>query len=150
MQERRAALSAASDLTPGIGALRSVGVLTAGEIVNKTTRFAVAVVLARELALEDYGLVNVGIAIAGILFIACGLGLPETGSRDASVAPGRAPELVDLVLAGRLLVLGVLAAALLAVVALAAPDDLPPVALAVAMAIGLAVSVDWLLRGLER
>lgn len=147
---RRGATGVDADGPPVIGALRSIGALTAGEIVNKAARFAAAVVLARELALADYGLVNVGIAIAGLLFIVSGLGLPETGSRDASLAPARAGELVNRVLAGRLLVLGALAIVLLAVVSLAAPGDLPAVALAVAMATALAVSVEWLLRGLER
>ena len=127
-----------------------VGALTAGEIVNKVARFAAAVVLARELALAEFGLVNVGIAIAGILFIAGGLGLPETGSRDASISPPRAPELVDRVLTGRLLAIGVLGCVLVGAVAIAAPDDLPVVAIAIAMAVALAFSVDWLLRGLER
>lgn len=127
-----------------------MGALTAGEIVNKAARFAAAVVLARELALEDFGLVNVGIAVAGILFIACGLGLPEAGSREASVSPARAAELVDRVLAGRLLALGGFAVVVMAGVAIGAPDDLPIVAIAVAMAAALAVSVEWLLRGLER
>jgi O-antigen/teichoic acid export membrane protein len=136
---------------PGaVGPLRSVGALAAGEIVNKAARFAAGVVLARELSLEDYGLVNVGIAIAGLLFVVSGLGLPETGSRDASVAPGRAAELVDRVLAGRLLVLAALSLVLAAVVALVAPGDLPAVALAIGMAAAAAVSVEWLLRGLER
>lgn len=133
-----------------IGALRSVGLLTAGEIVNKAARFVAAVVLARELTLADYGLVNVGIAIAGILFVASGLGLPETGSRDASISPARASELVDRVLAGRYLVLGALGAVVLAAVAVAAPGNLVAVVLAVAMAGALAGSVEWLLRGLER
>ena len=133
-----------------MGALRSIGALTAGEVVNKLARFAAAVVLARALSLEDYGLVNVGIAIAGILFIACGLGLPETGSRDASVAPDRAPEIAELVLGGRLFVLGALSVGALALVLVAAPDDLLVVVLAVAMAMALALSVEWLLRGLER
>lgn len=140
----------AADSPPVVGAVRSVGALTAGELVNKLARFAAAVVLARELSLEDYGLVNVGIAIAGILFMASGLGLPETGSRDASVAPDRVAEIADRVLGGRLLVLGALAVAALVVVLVVAPDDLVVVALAVAMALALVVSVDWLLRGLER
>lgn len=131
-------------------ALRLVGALAAGEIVNKLARFAAAVVLARALSLEDFGLMNVGIAVAGILFVASGLGLPETGGRDASVAPGRALELVERVLAGRMLVLGLLACVLLAVVTIAARDAMPAAALAVAMAAALAVSVEWLLRGLER
>lgn len=143
-------MSAPLEAPRPIGALRSIGALTAGEIVNKAARFAAAVVLARELALADFGLVNVGISIAGILFVASGLGLPETGSRDASVAPERAPELVDRVLAGRMLVLSALAAVVLVVVAVTTPDDLPAVALAVAMAGALAASVEWLLRGLER
>ena len=133
-----------------MGALRSIGALTAGEVVNKLARFAAAVVLARALSLDDYGLVNVGIAIGGILFVACGLGLPETGSRDVSVAPSRAAEIADRVLGGRLLVLAALSLAALAVALVAAPDDVPVVALGVAMALALASSVEWLLRGLER
>ncbi len=140
----------AAETPPVVGALRSIGTLTAGEVVNKLARFAAAVVLARELALADFGLVNVGIAIAGILFVASGLGLPETGSRDVSVAPGRAAEIVDHTLTGRLLALGTLSAAMLLVTAAAAPGDLNVVVLAVAMALGLSLSVDWMLRGLER
>lgn len=140
----------AAEAPPVVGALRSIGALTAGEVVNKLARFAAAVVLARALSLEDYGLVNVGIAIGGILFVACGLGLPETGSRDASVAPSRAPEIADRVLGGRLLVLAALSLVALAVVLVAAPDDVLVVALGAAMALALALSVEWLLRGLER
>lgn len=135
---------------PDAGVLRSVALLATGEIVNKAARFAAAVVLARALSLEDFGLVNVGIAIAGILFVACGLGLPETGSRDASVAPGRSQEIAERVLTGRLIVLAGSSATLLACVAIFARHDLPAVGLVVAMAAALAISVEWLLRGLER
>lgn len=93
---------------------------------------------------------NVAIAIAGILFVSSGFGLPETGSRDASISPEQGPELVDRVLTGRLLVLGTLGVLVLVVVAIVDADDLPAVAMAVAMAIPMAISVDWLLRGLER
>src|SRR5438128_170800 len=104
--DRRTTLSTSpGDGLAGAGGLRSVGALTAGEIVNKAARFVAAIVLARVLTLEEFGLVNVGIAIAGILFVACGLGLPESGARDASVNPERSNEIVERVLAGRLLAL---------------------------------------------
>lgn len=133
-----------------VGALRSVAALTAGEVVNKGARFAATVVLARSLALDDFGLLNVGIAVAGILFVASGLGLPETGGRDVSVTPSRAGEVVNLVLGGRLVTLGALAIPVLLVVAATASEDLPAICIAIAMALMLATSVEWLLRGLER
>jgi len=126
-----------------------MSLLGAGEIVNKAARFAAAIVLARALSLEEFGVLNVGIAIAGLLFVACGLGLPEVSSRDASVAPQRSQELVERVLTGRLLVLAVLSAVLLAIAATFAAQDLPAVAVAISMAVALALSAEWLLRGLE-
>jgi O-antigen/teichoic acid export membrane protein len=127
-----------------------MGALTAGEIVNKATRFAAAVVLGRELSLAEFGLVNVGIAVSGILVMAAGLGLPEIATRDVSVVPERAQALADRVLGGRMAALALLGAALLMVAAVAAPGDLGILALAIAMALGPIWSVDWLLRGLER
>ena len=130
--------------------MRGVGVLTAGEVVNKLMRFGAAIVLARELTLEDFGLVNVAIAVGGLLFLACGLGLSEVSTRDVSLDPTRGQELADGVLGGRLIALGALSMVTLAIVAVVGPRTLPLVAMAVLMAAALACSLDWLLRGVER
>lgn len=142
--------SAAGSPGAGARALRRVGALTAGEIVNKLARFAAAVVLARELSLADFGLLNVGIAIGGLIFLAAGMGLTEIGTRDVSVAPERAGELADRVVGGRLLAVAVLSGLTVGVVALAEPGSVPLVAIAGLMAAAVASEVDWLLRGQER
>jgi O-antigen/teichoic acid export membrane protein len=124
--------------------------LTTGELVNKVARFAAAIVLARTLSLDDFGAVNVGIAVAGIGLMATSLGLPEVGSRDVAAYPAELEAVAARVLAGRLLALLVLTAIGIGIVAATAPDGLDLAVLVAAMAVGLAVSGDWALRGLGR
>ena len=128
----------------------AVAALLAGELVNKLARFAAAVALARTLSLADFGAVNVAIAAAGIGLVLTNLGLPELGSRDIAAAPDDRIAIAGRVLAGRLLALLAVAVAAIGVVAVVLPDDLPMALLAAAMATGLALSADWILRGMSR
>lgn len=134
----------------GLTTIRAIGALTAGEVVNRTARFGAMLVLARELSLEDFGRFNVAIAVAGLLIMASGLGLPETGAREVSVMPDRAQPLADRVLGGRLIAVALLGSMTLATAAVAAPDELTILALSVVMAMSAGWCMDWLLRGLGR
>lgn len=129
---------------------RSVSALAAGEAINKGTRFVAAVLLARALDLGDFGLVNVGIAISGVLLSLTALGLPEFGAREVAVAPDRARHTAGLVLITRMAALGAASTLLLVATLLLASSEVNVVVLAAIMAVGLSGSADWLLRGREQ
>ncbi len=129
---------------------RNVSVLLAGDLTNKALRLLAAVVLARTLSLEQFGLFNVGIAIAGVAVTATTLGLPDLGARDAAIEPERASWIAGRVVTARVLALGALAT-LTALPAIALwPDDSGFVLAIAAMALCMSTSADWLARGLER
>jgi O-antigen/teichoic acid export membrane protein len=127
-----------------------VGQLLSGELVNKVLRFAAFVVLARALSASDFGLVNVAIAISGTALVASSLGLPDLAARDAAVAPERAGWLAGHVAVTRSLALGALSAVGILLATEAWPGHTPLLVTAAAMAAFMAVSSDWLARGLER
>ena len=124
--------------------------LLGGEAVNKAARFAASVALARSLTLQEFGLVNVAIALSGILAIVASLGLSDYGARIAATDPGRLPRLVTPVLAARLGTLLVLATVCVGATLLMSPNSVGLVALAAAMSLGVVASLDWLLRGGSR
>ena len=131
------------------GPLRSVFALLSGEAINKLARFAAAVVLARSLTLAEFGVVNVAIAAAGFSLMVTNLGLPDVGARDVAVSPKRSAEVAGRVLSGRVLALSALCVVLGGALLVAAVA-VEAVLLTAAMALGLTLSGDWLLRGLER
>lgn len=141
-------------MTPSGGSLRqagkSISKLAAGEAVNKITRFVAAVILARTLSLSDFGIVNVGIAIAGILLTLTALGMPEYGARQVAVAPRDARRVAGVVLSVRVGALAGIAFVMIGATAIALSDQLVLITLSVAMAVGLSTSGDWLLRGREQ
>ena len=132
------------------GPLASILALTGGEVVNKAARFLAAIVLARTLTLAEFGAVNVGIAAAGLVLMATTLGLPDIGAADVAVDRARARGIAGRVLAGRLVALAALGIPVAIVLLLAHAAETNLVLVAAAMAVGLALSADWLLRGLER
>ena len=129
---------------------RSISRLAAGEAVNKLARFAAAVILARTLSLSDFGVVNVGIAIAGILLTLTALGMPEYGARQVAVQPREAERIAGTVLSVRVGALSVIAVLMVGGAAILLPEQLMLISLSVAMALGLSTSADWLLRGREQ
>lgn len=139
---------------PSQGSLRRVGKsiakLTAGETINKLTRFAATVLLARTLSVGDFGLVNVGIAISGLLLMLTALGLPEYGAREVAVSPRSVRRVAGLVLFARVGTLAVVSALILLATAAFFPSQLALMVLAATMALGLSTSADWLLRGREQ
>jgi O-antigen/teichoic acid export membrane protein len=128
----------------------NVGRLLSGELVNKVLRFAALVVLARTLSASDFGLVNVGIAISGTVLVASSLGLPDLGARDAAVAPEHAAWLAGHVAVARIIVLGAFSAIGILLATVVWPGHTSLLLMASLMAIFMAVSGDWLARGLER
>lgn len=124
--------------------------LIGGQLAAKLARFVAAVILARELSLSSYGLVNVGIAVSGITVMAATLGLNELGVRDVAVEPRRSQWIAGRVLTARLL--GVLTITLgLALAAVVGnPSILPVLVVVTLMSISTASSGEWLLRGMER
>jgi O-antigen/teichoic acid export membrane protein len=128
----------------------NVGQLLGGELVNKLLRFGALVVLARALSPSEFGLVNVGIAISGIALIAGSLGLPDLGAREAAAAPGRAAWLAGHVAVVRLLVLAAFSVTGILLADVIWPGHSPLLVMAALMAMFMAVSSDWLARGLER
>ncbi|MBJ7470583.1 MAG: flippase [Solirubrobacteraceae bacterium] len=132
------------------GVRRSVALLAAGEAVNKAARFAAAVVLARSLSLDQFGLLNVGLAIGGIVVVLVRLGLPDLGTREVAASPARAAEYAGRIVTPQVLALLTLVAGAVAVVAVVDPAWTAFAAIAGLSMLGLAASADWLLRGQER
>lgn len=128
----------------------SVSTLAAGDIVNKAARFAAIIVLTRALPLDQYGLLNLGVALGGIAVVIMRLGLPDLGAREAAVAHDRREELAARIITPQ--AVGFVALTLLAcaVVLAVEPRWAPFVLVSAASTLGLALSADWLLRGMER
>lgn len=129
---------------------RYVAQLLGGEVINRILRFGATVTLARSLSASDFGLVNVGIACAGIGVILCSLGLPDLGAREVAIAPSRVGWVIGRVLAARLVALAGLSLVVLGVTALVRPAYVPVLAVVAAMAMMSIVAGDWAARGLER
>lgn len=128
----------------------NIGQLLVGELFNKVLRFAAFVVLARSLSASDFGLVNVGIAISGTVLVASSVGLPDLGARDAAVAPGHAGWLAGRVAVARLIVVGGFSVIGITLASVVWPGHTSLLIMAALMAIFMAISSDWLARGLER
>jgi O-antigen/teichoic acid export membrane protein len=124
--------------------------LISGQLAAKLARFIAAIVLARELSLSAYGLVNVGIAISGITVMVATLGLNELGVRDVAVEPQRIQWIAGRVLAARLLGVLAITAVLVFSAVVGDPTVLPVLAAVTLMSLFTASSNEWLLRGMER
>jgi O-antigen/teichoic acid export membrane protein len=124
--------------------------LIGGQLAAKLARFVAAVILARELTLSAYGLVNVGIAISGITVMAATLGLNELGVRDVAVEPQRSQWIAGVVLTARLLGVLAITVGLAIAAAVGDPSILPVLFMVTLMSLSTASSGEWLLRGKER
>jgi O-antigen/teichoic acid export membrane protein len=124
--------------------------LISGQLAAKLARFIAAIVLARELSLSSYGLVNVGIAVSGITVMVATLGLNELGVRDVAVEPQRAQWIAGRVLAARLLGVVTITVVLALAAVVGNPSVLPVLAVVTVMSLFTASSSEWLLRGMER
>ncbi|MGH2957572.1 MAG: oligosaccharide flippase family protein [Solirubrobacterales bacterium] len=132
---------------------RHVATLVSRDVVNRLARFGATVLLARALTLEDFGIVNTGIAIAGIAVTGTSLGLNELGARDVAVRPFAVSvrgRIASMVLTLRLAAMATVVCIALLAVAATSPTSLESAALIAAIALTMAASADWLLRGLER
>ena len=129
---------------------RNFMVYTIAELANKLVRFVAAVILARELSISAYGLVNVGVAISGVTVMVTTVGLSELGARDVAVARERAAWFAGRLLTLRLI--GVLTVGvLLGIAAIAGKPSLLPLVVVVSlMSVAMSSSSEWLLRGTER
>lgn len=128
----------------------SLATLAIGDVVNKAARFAAIVVLTHALPLEQYGLLNLGVALGGIAAVVMRLGLPDIGSRDVALAPGRRDELAARIVTPQATGLIVLTLLACLIVLFVDAHWAPFVLLSGASTLGLAVSGGWLLRGMER
>lgn len=129
---------------------RSFVTLLTGEVVNKAARFAATVALARTLELDEFGIVNVGIAIAGITLVATSLGLPDLATRDVAVAHPRLAQIARVVISARVAAVVLLGGTLVGLLALAGVLPVDVAIVAWLMSLSFALSADWALRGLER
>jgi O-antigen/teichoic acid export membrane protein len=130
-------------------AFRSMRTLAAFEALNKAARFGAAVLLARFLSLHDYGLVNVGIAMSGILVVLTGLGLPEVGAREVAVDHSVTDRTANRVLVGRGAGVMATTGAIVLGALVIHPGAISIVASAGVIALATSLSADWALRGRE-
>lgn len=127
-----------------------VGRLVAGDAVSKLSRFLALALLARSLTAADFGKLNLGIALAGLLFTMTSLGLSEAGARHVARAPADAGWYAGRVIVARSVALFLVALALFAAAVFLAPTVLLLVVGACLMAQMMILGADWLARGLER
>ena len=124
--------------------------LLVGELGNRALRFIALLVMARYLSVTDFGIVNVAIAVSGILLVVTSLGLPDQGSREVAATPGKAGWLLGRISTIRVLTLTLVGAAGCVIMLIVSDGGLDIALLIVAMALMMALSADWLSRGLER
>ena len=129
---------------------KSVGTLLAGDVVNRALRLLATIVLARTLTLDDFGLLNVAIAVSGVAVTSTTLGLPELGARDAAIHPEKASWLAGRVLTARVTAVSIALLVAIALVVAVAPTRTGLALPAAAMALLMASSLEWLARGMER
>ena len=124
--------------------------LLLGDLASKLLRFLAAIALARTLTLEGFGLVNAAIAVSGVAAVLTTVGLTDIGARDVAVAPRTIQAVASRVVTVRLYTILVTLAGSAAVALVIDPEYLDLVLAGGAMAVGMAVSGEWALRGLER
>ena len=139
-----------SDSAESSTVLRSFGALVVGDLVAKSLRLVATILLARALPLDEFGLLNVAIALSGIVVTTTTLGLPDVGARDAAVTPQSSAWLAGRIVAARCLATGAVVGLALAAIAMAAPSRLELAGAAVCMALAMSASPEWLARGRER
>lgn len=139
--------------TRAVGSVAGLGAsfawMLGGDLANKAIRFAGAIVLARLLSVEDYGVVNVVIAVVGLVVVVSSFGLPDLGAQKVALDVGRTQTLVPTVISIRLLASGAICVLGLGCVAVADIATLPLAACAACMAIAMSLYGDWALRGNE-
>ena len=139
-----------SDSAESSTILRSFGALVVGDLVAKSLRLVATILLARALPLDEFGLLNVAIALSGIVVTTTTLGLPDVGARDAAVNPQSSAWLAGRIVTARCLATGAVVGLALAAIAIAAPSRLELAGAAACMALAMSASPDWLARGRER
>lgn len=124
--------------------------LVSGDVLNRVFRFGSTIALARGLTLEEFGVFNTTLAIAGIVAVLSTVGLTDLGTREVAVSPDQSTSIAGQVLAIRLTAL--LGTALITTLALIAVGQMHFGLLAsgLAMALAMTLSADWILRGLEK
>ena len=121
-----------------------------GDLAAKLLRFLAAIALARALTLEGFGLVNAAIAVSGVATVLATVGLTDIGVRDVALAPHTIKAVASRVVTIRLCTIAVALTGSVAVALVIDPEYLGLVFGGGAMAVGMSVSGEWALRGLER
>ena len=124
--------------------------LLVGDLAAKLLRFLAAIALARALTLEGFGLVNAAIAVSGVATVLATVGLTDIGVRDVALAPHTIKAVASRVVTIRLCTIAVALTGSVAVALVIDPEYLGLVFGGGAMAVGMSVSGEWALRGLER
>jgi O-antigen/teichoic acid export membrane protein len=132
----------------GRSALGNFFFLAGGEGANKIARFGAAVLFAHALSPAAFGDLNVAIALSGVLLMTVNFGLSDLGARDVAYEPEHANVVAGRVLGLRLAALVVVGAPALALMLGIWSGRAGLALLAYAMAAVMAVSADWISRGL--
>lgn len=124
--------------------------LLSGELANKAFRFLSAGILARALSPNDFGVFNIGVACAGVMFTVTSLGLSEVATRDLATDASQTSWLAGRVLAARTTAVALLAGLAVVITALLWRDRIGVVVAVAAMCIAMVTTGEWLARGLEQ
>ncbi len=133
--------------------LRNAGFLTAGAMVQRVIGFATAIVLARSLGTEQFGVLGIATAFTGFLRIAVRSGIGPTAIREIARNPDTIRRLVRRILGLRLVISTVTLVVVLAALDRIAPHlGVPPLILGLysTTLIPEALRLGWVFRGLER
>ena len=132
--------------------LKNVAAVGAADAGARLIGFATTAYLGRVLGSEGFGLLGMGLAIAGYLFLIASPGIHITGTRDIAAKRGEPGDLVSTVISFRLLLAPVLVIATAVVVLLSRSDWTTATTLIVSAAaiVPMAFSFDWFFQGSEK
>lgn len=134
-----------------LGMVRDFLALSGGEVLSRIAGFAAFAYLARVLAPEAYGAVELAVSLSLLFGFVVDFGIGAIGTREIARDPARATALAAEIPAARLLVSAFAIPAMgLTAIALGQPAD--TVALVWLFAVGLLAAPwrqQWLLQGLE-
>lgn len=132
-------------------AVRNFLILVLGDVGSKLLGFAAVAYIARVLGPDDFGLVNIGIAVLGYMVLFTSPGVHIYGTRAVAAGAGDEIEVATLITGLRLLISGILLAGvfILAAVFSSGAPVVAVVAIYALSLIPLSLSLDWYFQGKE-
>jgi O-antigen/teichoic acid export membrane protein len=132
--------------------VKNIATVGAADAGVRLIGFATTAYLGRVLGSEGFGLLGMGLAVAGYLFLIASPGIHIAGTRDVAAKRGDEGELVSTVLSIRMVLAPALFLIAVVVVLLGGSDRTATLTLIAAAAaiLPMAFSFDWFFQGKEQ